>query len=378
MAGLWTRMKTWSILHFLFCYILLVSGFITCFLMSLTLVLWPLNKDLYRKVNSYLAYLWWCQFTFLGQWWSGTECVLYIEPSDLQYIGKEHALVIMNHKYDIDWLMGWILTERFGMLGGSKIYGKKFLKYIPILGWIWYFTESIFLERNWDQDQKTLVRDIQEIASFPQDVCITILLFCEGTRFTEEKHRISMEVAEKKGFPYLKHHLLPRTKGFVLSLQAMKGKIPAIYDCTVAFRKDGAEPTLRNILHGRMCRAEMYVRRIPIDTVPYNDSKECANWLHKLYQEKDKLFDQFTMLGRFSGVQKRTIPRRYWDLIVWLCWASVLCLPLFVYIWNLIQNGITLYQALFVVTLTVVARFFMKWSIGLSVIKKGSAYGKKN
>ncbi|CAI9718225.1 1-acyl-sn-glycerol-3-phosphate acyltransferase delta isoform X1 [Octopus vulgaris] len=262
MAGLWTRMKTWSILHFLFCYILLVSGFITCFLMSLTLVLWPLNKDLYRKVNSYLAYLWWCQFTFLGQWWSGTECVLYIEPSDLQYIGKEHALVIMNHKYDIDWLMGWILTERFGMLGGSKIYGKKFLKYIPILGWIWYFTESIFLERNWDQDQKTLVRDIQEIASFPQDVCITILLFCEGTRFTEEKHRISMEVAEKKGFPYLKHHLLPRTKGFVLSLQAMKGKIPAIYDCTVAFRKDGAEPTLRNILHGRMCRAEMYVRYV--------------------------------------------------------------------------------------------------------------------
>lgn len=61
MAGLWTQMKTWSILHFLFCYILLVSGFITCFLMSLTLVLWPLNKDLYRKVNSYLAYLWWCR-----------------------------------------------------------------------------------------------------------------------------------------------------------------------------------------------------------------------------------------------------------------------------------------------------------------------------
>ena len=33
-----------------------------------------------------------------------------------------------------------------------------------------------------------------------------------------------MEVARKKGIPELKHHLLPRTKGFVLTMTGVKGK----------------------------------------------------------------------------------------------------------------------------------------------------------
>lgn len=49
------------------------------------------------------------------------------------------------------------------------------------------------------------------------------LLYCEGTRFTETKHRISMEVAESKGLPKLKYHLLPRTKGFTTAVQCLRG-----------------------------------------------------------------------------------------------------------------------------------------------------------
>jgi len=51
-----------------------------------------------------------------------------------------------------------------------------------------------------------------------------LLLFCEGTRFTESKHAASVEIAKKKGLPPLKHHLLPRTKGFVHSVHGLKGK----------------------------------------------------------------------------------------------------------------------------------------------------------
>lgn len=49
------------------------------------------------------------------------------------------------------------------------------------------------------------------------------LLYCEGTRFTEKKHQISMQVAESKGLPHLKYHLLPRTKGFTTTLHCLKG-----------------------------------------------------------------------------------------------------------------------------------------------------------
>ena len=54
----------------------------------------------------------------MGQWWSGSNCTVHLEdPEDLKMIGREHSIVMMNHKYDIDWLMGWILSERLAMLG---------------------------------------------------------------------------------------------------------------------------------------------------------------------------------------------------------------------------------------------------------------------
>ena len=39
------------------------------------------------------------------------------DPDILKYVGREHTVVTMNHKYDIDWLMAWILAERRSMLG---------------------------------------------------------------------------------------------------------------------------------------------------------------------------------------------------------------------------------------------------------------------
>lgn len=57
--------------------------------------------------------------TFLAQWWSGMDIAMYMKDEDLPYIGREHILCIMNHKYDIDWLVAWTLSERFQMLGVS-------------------------------------------------------------------------------------------------------------------------------------------------------------------------------------------------------------------------------------------------------------------
>ena len=51
-----------------------------------------------------------------------------------------------------------------------------------------------------------------------------IVNFCEGTRFTNEKHAVSIEIAKSKGLPLLKHHLLPRTKGFTLLTTIARNK----------------------------------------------------------------------------------------------------------------------------------------------------------
>lgn len=55
----------------------------------------------------------------LLEWWSGTECTIYTDPRAFSKYGTENAIVVLNHKFEIDFLCGWSLAERFGILGVS-------------------------------------------------------------------------------------------------------------------------------------------------------------------------------------------------------------------------------------------------------------------
>ncbi len=63
------------------------------------------------------------EFAFLAQWWSGSNCTIHIDDlEEVKKFGHEHSIAIMNHKYDIDWLMTWILSDRLGLLGVSHAF----------------------------------------------------------------------------------------------------------------------------------------------------------------------------------------------------------------------------------------------------------------
>ncbi|XP_005111448.1 1-acyl-sn-glycerol-3-phosphate acyltransferase delta [Aplysia californica] len=374
--GLIQQFKSLLVVQLVIGYIFVVSGLIVTFLMLCSCVIWPFNRHLYRKVNVHLAYAHWSQFTFLAQWWSGTEVILYAKEEDVRHVGKEHVLTIMNHKYDIDWLMAWILAERFQMLGNTKIYGKQFLKYVPLIGWAWYFTESIFLKRQWEHDKKIIETDLRQATDYPEGYYVTLLLFPEGTRFTEEKHRASLEVCRAKGYPELKHVLLPRPKGFIVSMHGLRGHFPTILNCTVGFPRDGPAPTLMNVVSGRPLLAHFHAERIPIDSVPVETDEQCAAWLRQLFKRKDDLYDSFLQTGKFPG-HSVIIPRRTNDLVMWLFWAVVLCVPLFQYLGGIFIAG-TLLQQLTVVGVIVLASVVVRWMIGVTEIHKGSSYGRES
>lgn len=61
------------------------------------------------------------ELVMLLEWWSGTECVIHTDPQAYPKYGKENAIVVLNHKFEIDFLCGWSLAERFGVLGVSRI-----------------------------------------------------------------------------------------------------------------------------------------------------------------------------------------------------------------------------------------------------------------
>lgn len=57
----------------------------------------------------------------LLEWWSGTECTLYTDQATVDNFGKEHVIIILNHNFEIDFLCGWTMCERFGVLGVSNV-----------------------------------------------------------------------------------------------------------------------------------------------------------------------------------------------------------------------------------------------------------------
>jgi len=59
-------------------------------------------------------------------------------------------------------------------LQGTKIYGKSSLKFVPLIGWAWMFTESIFLRRDWDQDRRIISRDLKYIRDYPDGYWVTV------------------------------------------------------------------------------------------------------------------------------------------------------------------------------------------------------------
>ncbi|OWF45925.1 1-acyl-sn-glycerol-3-phosphate acyltransferase delta-like isoform X2 [Mizuhopecten yessoensis] len=373
-APLPTKVKKSFLFFLLFMYTFVVSTLIINFLMVLTLLIWPFDRKLFRKINYILGYSSWSQFTCIAQWWSGCDIILYIDQKDRLFAGKEHILVLMNHTYEIDWLMLWILSERYGVLGGAKVYGKNMLRYIPLIGWAWYFTECIFLMRNWAKDKKIIADTIKELLDFPDQYWFTLLLFPEGTRFTPEKHEASLKFAREKGLPEFKHHLLPRTKGFSYTIQALQGKgaVGALYDIAMGFKGNTVKPTLMNAFRGNAITAHLRMKRYELEDLP-KEEEELSQWLRDLFKEKDDLVDEYMKTGKFDLPEYRP-PQRLHDLLNWIFWFLVTDIPLFYYLGSVLVAG-TITQQLIVLGVVVFMTIFSRWMIGLSEIKRGSSYG---
>ncbi|CAL8359648.1 unnamed protein product [Boreogadus saida] len=369
--GLGECLKSQVLCHVLISYVFLASGLLVNLLQLCTLPVWWLNKSLARRINCRLGYCISSQAVALLDWWSGTECTLYTDPKMYPLFGNENGIVVLNHSFEIDFMFGWSFCERFGVLGSSKAVVKKELAYVPVIGWMWYFTELVFCTRKWEEDRITVPQSLQKLRDSPENYLL--LLYCEGTRFTAQKHRISMEVAETKGLPKLKHHLLPRTKGFWVTVQNLRGSVAAVYDLTLNFRNNET-PSLLGLLRGKKYHPALYVRRIPLESIPEGEA-ECAAWLHKLYQEKDGFQEQYIQTGRYPGPIV-SAPRRLGPLINWLCWSALVLFPLGAFLVSLFSSGSTL-TILASLAFCYGASLLLRWMIGQTEISRSSGYGNK-
>ncbi|RXH82632.1 hypothetical protein DVH24_002404 [Malus domestica] len=296
----------------------------------------PVSKSMYRKINKVVAELLWLELIWLIDWWAGikvcffllvvcvhaftshfpnhitdrkhdhfyvtlltlralsipvfNECTwveLYVDSETFQLMGKERALLISNHKSDIDWLVGWLVAQRSGCLGSTLAIMKKEIMFIPFIGWSMWFSEYVFLERQWTKDEKTLKSCFRRLEDFPGPFWLA--LFVEGTRFTQAKLMVAQEFAASRGLPIPRNVLLPRTKGFVSLVSNMRSFVPAIYDCTVAVPNNQPPPTLLKILRRQSSVVKLQIRRHSMRELP-ETADGIGQWCKDVFVTKVVVF----------------------------------------------------------------------------------------
>ncbi|CAI9287819.1 unnamed protein product [Lactuca saligna] len=281
----------------------------------------PFSKSIFRRINRMVAELLWLELVWIVDWWAGVKVCLYTDPETLEMMGKEHALVIANHKSDIDWLIGWVFAQRSGCLGSTLAVMKKSSKYLPVIGWSMWFSEYLFLERSWAKDETTLKLGLERLKDYPQPFWLA--LFVEGTRFTQAKLLAAQEYASSLGLPVPRNVLIPRTKGFVTSVSQMRSFVPAIIDMTVALPKDTTPPTMLRLFKGQSSVIHVKVKRHSMKDLPESD-EAVAQWCKDIFVVKDEVLDKHKVENTFSDSELVDIGRPLKSLVVVVSWACLI------------------------------------------------------
>ena len=220
-----------------------------------------------------------------------------------------------------------------------------------------------------------------------------------------------MEIAKEKGLPELKHHILPRTKGFTLLLQGAEDRskltcclflpklclVTGVYDLTIGIKKSRPESTLLSIIKGRPCQAEIFVRRFPVSDIP-KDTEGSGEWIHQLYREKDEIFEYFVQHDTYegNGLPRVEVPRNYQDLLIELGWMLIIGVPSIVYLLKFLWTSSIIAQIIFFILIFLgkyrkfdssklkfysfdfsLATIGVRGMIAVTEIERGSHYGDK-
>lgn len=259
-------------------------------LQTLSLIVRPFSKRLFRAINCGVAASWW------GWCVLGSKYLYGMRPI---YTGdvvpdRENAIVFANHQQMPDVIILLALAREKHRIGNMKWFVKHALKYVPGMGWGLSFLDCFFLRRNWDSDQKLIESTFSKFRR--EQIPLWLCSFPEGTRITEEKLVRSQAFMSSRSIPIFRHVLFPRVKGFVASVTALRPHLNAVYDVTIGYPK--GIPTLWQWIEGWVGDWHIHVRRFPISVLP-EQSKDLSMWLTLRYQEKDTLMSHFHQFGRF-------------------------------------------------------------------------------
>jgi len=282
------------VLNTLFTSIIIVlfvlSGVVANALWTAILPLWFLHRDMYRSICKHITTAWFRIMIFIPIVWGKSTATLYTSDKLEGLCGKEPAIILGNHRYTHDWLLDFIVADRYSMLGQCKAFVKAEVAKVPFLGWAMWFNEYGFLSRaNAKKDIQTLKEASSHLKDYNEPYWI--LLYPEGTRFTKEKHSTSIEFGLEHQIQSYENLLIPRSKGFhELTTSLRNSRVKTIYDITFYMDND-YDVSINHWLRGQPSNYTAVATTIDMDSIP-TDAQESKKFLTRLYKEKDELLSQ--------------------------------------------------------------------------------------
>ncbi|XP_071691780.1 probable 1-acyl-sn-glycerol-3-phosphate acyltransferase 5 [Rutidosis leptorrhynchoides] len=265
--------------------ILVYCGFLTAVIVRLISIHYS------RKATAFFFGSWLALWPFLFEKINKTKVVF----SGENVPAKERVLIIANHRTEVDWMYLWDLALRKERLGYIKYVLKSSLMKLPVFGWAFHILEFISVERRWDLDESPMRMMLSSFKN--QQDPLWLAVFPEGTDFTEQKCIRSQKYAVEHGLPVLHHVLLPKTKGFVASLEELRGCLDAVYDITIGY-KNRCPTFLDNAFGVAPSEVHIHVQRIAVNDIPESE-KMIGSWLIDRFSKKDKLLSDFNSCGCF-------------------------------------------------------------------------------
>lgn len=269
-------------------------------------------RMMHKRINSYLLYALFSPPICLLYYWSNASLNIQLADKNLLGVVREKMLgiIIPNHSYELDYMICFVLADQLGNLGNYKSMPKDELKYLPIIGWALWMGDLVFVKRDWKQDRKHISHKLDQLFDYEQTV---LGLFAEGTRWTPEKHQISVEYAKSRNMQPLRYHLIPRTRGFNYTIRHYVREIELNKRLDPSqlrlFNLEIVMPDIMNFsdfMNGRQLRADVYceeivlsetLRQQVVESTSEDDCPQLTQLIHGIYRRKDELVEEYKANG---------------------------------------------------------------------------------
>jgi 1-acyl-sn-glycerol-3-phosphate acyltransferase len=273
-------------------FLLVISTVFTANLIQILVLPLSLLSVRFRHYsNSLMVQIIWklCNRSFLL-----TGCKIKVLGAEAIKEG-ESAFIISNHKSMADFFLIHSVAIQKNMIGYCRYFVKDSVKWIPFFGWGMWLMNMIMLRRDWSTDRKRIYQSFRLYTK--HRLPLWLISYSEGSRFSVEKVKESQDYSIQTGKPVLKHVILPRTRGFVISIKELRGYITALYDVTLIYSKKDPNivPTLFDYFTANLSNfsLEVHIRRFSIEDLPHSDN-DLSGFLHQRFQEKDKFLEMIS------------------------------------------------------------------------------------